>query len=1041
MNTTLSFMADYLKAHVLDEKIFVVPSYVIGHQIGESLVARGHSWINLRFMTLPSLGQDAAGFELSKRKLKKVTGTASLFLVEHIFRRLKEEGTLRYFKELEISSGLTRALQRSIAALRLAGLESKNLESGQFINENKGKEIILLLKEYEKELETRLLLDQAGIYNLALEAIGTAKPVLDKVYLCLENHIFYGLERDFLERIAGERLTLVPQGPVFGLERPRRHLSEKKGQTIFSSIPGKNHLSSFSGLGRMAWLFAPEEAPEEPLEKNTAMFCAVGPTNECREILRRILLGKIPFDQVEVIHPPGVTYPSVFFVLSAKAGIKVTYAEGVPAGFTAPGTAFRGLVEWAEHDYQAADLCRMIEGGTLRLSRKKNETIPSPRKISSYLKNAMIGWGRERYLSRLGSLRQSIRKRTELDDDKDLEETDETQIETAIREVKWLESLVRQFLYLMPIEDDAGLLDMGLLCQGVSIFIRKYAYVRNDLDREALSALSARLNEASLAADTKVSNHEAFEWLRSLVDGLSVGASGPLPGHIHLAGYGNGGYSGRRMFFVAGLDQGAFPGASYQDPILLDEEREALSDALPTTADAFKEKLFTMASTLASLRGKAVFSFSSFDIIEERPSFPSSLLLQVFRLVEGDPALDYSALAAALPEAAGFLPLESAMAFDEIDWWLSRLAFRGRLRDGKESIRRNFPDLNRGIEAIESRAANHLTWFDGLVAVDERELNPMLNQDIVMSASRFETLARCPFGYFLRYVLGIKKPDELEYDQSRWLDARQRGSLLHQIFSTFMRSIRGEGQAVSLEKHLFLIEKIADDHIVKIKEEIPPPSEGIYAGEKRELMEAIRVFLKSEENRDTQVDPILFEVSFGMKEESGERMDEPAVIRVDRSRSVRLRGKIDRIDRLRAHQYRVIDYKTGGYGAYDGLNCFARGKNLQHALYSLAAEQILERLGLEQSAEVIQSGYYFPTRKGEGKEILVDRVDRQKLRELLLVLTDILAAGNFIVNPDAKCEYCDFLPVCPVDAPAKAKAQRAENPAGFSVFERLKDYE
>lgn len=41
MNSTLSFLTDFLRSHVLDEKIFVVPSYQVGHQIGESLTEAG----------------------------------------------------------------------------------------------------------------------------------------------------------------------------------------------------------------------------------------------------------------------------------------------------------------------------------------------------------------------------------------------------------------------------------------------------------------------------------------------------------------------------------------------------------------------------------------------------------------------------------------------------------------------------------------------------------------------------------------------------------------------------------------------------------------------------------------------------------------------------------------------------------------------------------------------------------------------------------------------------------------------------------------
>jgi CRISPR/Cas system-associated exonuclease Cas4 (RecB family) len=1052
---------------VLDEKIFVVPSYQIGHQIGESLAKNDQCWANLRFMTLPSLAHDVVGIELSKRKIKQITGAASLFLVEKIFRELKEEGELRYLGDLEISSGVVRSFRRSIAALRLAGMEAKDLEEGKFIGADKGREVILLLKRYEEALERGRFVDLAGVYRLAIEVLDTktiAEAEYGRKYLCLQDQANSGLEKRFLEKLAGDRLILVPQRPVFGLEWPRRYWDingnypDRSGNGPYKS---KIDLDNSKGaeeeglrtdsdqageqwprtdLERMAWLFAPEEAPGPFHDDSVDIFQAVGTTNECREVLRRIFHQNIPLDQVEIIHPPGDTYPSIFFVLSAKAGLKVTYADGVPLAFTAPGAVFRGLIDWIENNYQVTDLCRMIEGGSLKLSRKQDSESPSPHKISRYLKSAMIGWERERYLSRLESLRKGIESRAKLDEE-DKENAHRKQAETSLKKVQWIENLLRQFFKLIPTEDEEGLFDLGLLCEGISHFIRKYSRIKDELDREALPMLLGRLNEVSQMAIAKVSRDEAFEWLRSLAEGISVGASYPMPGHIHLSSYWSGGHSGRGMTFVVGLDQSDFPGAGHQDPILLDEEREAISDDLPTSTDSLKEKLFAMGSLLASLRGKIVFSYSSYDIIEERQSFPSSLLLQVYRVVEGNPGLDYSALISALPEASGYLPEDLGKVFDEIDWWLSRLGSDGRLLDGRESIRRNFPDLNRGIEAVESRAAALLTWFDGVVAVDEREFNPVWNKDIVMSASRLELLATCPFSYFLQYVLGVRKPDELEYDQSRWLDALQRGSLLHKIFCRFMQELRKREESPSLNAHRPLIESIAEDIITQTKEEIPPPSEGIFAREKQELMDTLQVFLKSEEGREMSLKPVLFEAAFGMQTEKGEGMEEPAVIDVDKDHSLQLRGKIDRVDHIRENLYRVVDYKTGSYSVYDKLESFGRGRILQHALYRLAAEQILERLGFEKVALVIQSGYYFPTRRGEGKEVLVDEVDRRKLRELLLELIGILALGNFIVNPDVSCEYCDFVPVCPAEAPAKAKAKQEANPDAFSIFDRLKDYE
>lgn len=1043
----LSFLVDYVRSHVLDEKIFVVPSFQIGHQIGESLAREGQSWVNLRFMTLPALAQGVAGLEVSKRKLRRSTGSVSIFVMERIFRELQEEGKFTYFEKLEISSGLIRAFMRSVLDLRLAGAKSGDLESDQFINLDKGKEIILILQRYEEDLSRLGLIDQAGVYELAIEEL-EKRGLDDSVhYLCLQDHPLAGLERAFLEKLASDSLVFVPQGPVHGLTRPQRLWDIKREQATVFKENRKSGPSPASDVERMAWVFAPEEAPPPLKDKTIDMFRAVGPTNECREILRRLLGGKTALNEVEVIHPPGSAYPSIFYVLSAKAGLNVTYAEGVPLDFTAPGRVFHGIVNWLENDFLATDLCRMIEGNTLILSRKKGEERPSPVKISRYLRSAMIGWGRQRYVDRLRSLQQSIESRMKLPED-EKDGKDLVKMEESLQEIKWLERVMKQILAFFPQEDEQGLLDLGELCDGVSGFLRKFARVQNDLDGEALGILAGKIEEVSQVTDSKVTMREALSWLRSLGEGLSTGASGPMPGHIHLASYNRGGHSGRPMTFIVGFDQGTFPGSGRQDPILLDEEREAISSDLPTSSEALRERLYDMARLLSSLRGKVVFSYSAYDTIEDRPSFPSSLLLQVRRLMEGDPGLDYSALVDSLPEPSGFLPEKWDRALDEIDWWLSRLWLDGRLRDGRESIHKNFPHLNRGVEAVESRRAKLMTCFDGVVDVGSEEFNPVENRDIVMSASRLEQLARCPYGYFLNYVLGIRKPDEVDYDQSRWLDALQRGSLLHGVFCNFMKEMRKRAEAVDPEKHLPVIEGIAEEMVEKTKEEIPPPSIGIFEREKKELMEALKIFLRAEKDREVAVIPVLFEAFFGMSEEvdmrekESEGMEEPAEIMVDADHSFNLRGRIDRIDRVGENLYRIIDYKTGIVSSpYDTLDYFGRGKVLQHVLYSLAAEQIIAKLGLEDHPEVVESGYYFPTGKGEGREVLVEKFDRQRLRDLLLELFDVLSEGNFIVNPDIKCDYCDYTPICPAEAPKKAKRKREAGETAFSIFERLKEYD
>jgi len=137
----------------------------------------------------------------------------------------------------------------------------------------------------------------------------------------------------------------------------------------------------------------------------------------------------------------------------------------------------------------------------------------------------------------------------------------------------------------------------------------------------------------------------------------------------------------------------------------------------------------------------------------------------------------------------------------------------------------------------------------------------------------------------------------------------------------------------------------------------------------------------------------------------------------------------------------VIDYKTGRYSQFEDLECFGGGRILQHVLYAVAAERIIKKVGLDSSPQVIQSGYYFPTQKGEGHEILIGQFSRERLGELLKEILSILSTGNFVVSPEADCRYCDFVPICGVNPPDLAKAKRDFNPDRFEIFKTLKGYD
>ena len=1056
MNSLIEFLGEFCRGHLLDEKIFVVPSYQVGHQIGELLTKSGESWVNLRFSTLPSLAQEYAGMGISEGEARLISGSSAAIVLNKVFSNLLDEERLDYFGGLKPSPGIIRALHQSIHALRMDGKKSGDLVPANFISEKKGREIRLILESYEEELERKKFVDLPGLYFVALENAGNYALNQEKYFLILQNSSLSRLEKEFLTKAAGKRLVLVPQDAVEGIERPRHYVeiasppsaarndsvarNDTAGISALSAVARNDseEPESKSDLERGRWLFAPYNAPPPFNDGTLELARATGPSNECREIMRRITGEKIPLDDVEAVYPPGITYPSIFYVLSEKSGLKVTFGEGIPPGFTSPGKVFSSVLRWMEGNFQSAELCRMIEGGDLKPYGKEKGAL-SAQKTSRYLKKAMIGWGRERYGERLENLKKSYQSKASKIPDEEVE--DKTpEYETIINDIGRVQRLVKAMLDCLPVWEEGEAVDLGDLCRGISRFLKEFARIRNEADREAYAAIRAKLDEVSELETVSLAKEDAFERLRILLDGVRVGASGPQPGHLHISSFRSGGFSGRPLTFIAGLNQEHFPGTGYQDPFLLDEERARISATLKTTEDTLRENLYGMAALVSGLRGRAVFSYSAYDIVEERPSFPSSLMLQAFRLVEGNPRLDYSALLEGHPEPHGFLPGEMAKAFDTIDWWMQKLASDGTLHDGVDAVKGCFPDLGQGIDALDIRRDWKLSPYEGMVQVNAQDVHPVFNKNVIMSSSRLELLASCPFAYFLNYILGLYKPEEVEFDPSVWLDPLQRGSLIHEIFCAFMSEVKKRKEKVEKHTHLPLIREIAEETIAQYKEEIPPPSEGVFARERGEVMQALDVFLAAEEKLGEKVEPLMFEVVFGIEEEKGAGMEEAVEVALAPGRSFRLRGRIDRIDRVGSGRYRVVDYKTGRYSRYDKLRCFGGGRALQHVLYALAAEEILKKTGVDSSPRVVESGYYFPTRRGEGKEVVVGEFDRKALKELLAELLDIVAKGHFIVGLDVTCGYCDFLPVCGDGAVERAKAKKPANPEEFGVVDRLKEY-
>ncbi|MHB2149817.1 PD-(D/E)XK nuclease family protein [Calditrichota bacterium LG25] len=209
------------------------------------------------------------------------------------------------------------------------------------------------------------------------------------------------------------------------------------------------------------------------------------------------------------------------------------------------------------------------------------------------------------------------------------------------------------------------------------------------------------------------------------------------------------------------------------------------------------------------------------------------------------------------------------------------------------------------------------------------------------SVSRLETYARCPMQFFLRYVLKIEAPARMEEE----LTPLERGQLLHTILFRFFSELKEIGQQDQPWRFADRLLAIALEEFAAL------PYSGLFwemeklrfSGNER-LKGILPAFLEKEEERAASMPflPQNFELSFGY---SGDFPADPqsikeAVLLKSGDQTLRLQGRIDRVDLDEHGHAAIIDYKTGSVGS--GLiNEIYEGRLLQIPLYLAALPQIL----------------------------------------------------------------------------------------------------
>ena len=270
-----------------------------------------------------------------------------------------------------------------------------------------------------------------------------------------------------------------------------------------------------------------------------------------------------------------------------------------------------------------------------------------------------------------------------------------------------------------------------------------------------------------------------------------------------------------------------------------------------------------------------------------------------------------------------------------------------------------------------------------------------------LSVTGIDRYLDCPFKYFAAHVLRLKEEPEDEPA----LAPKARGIFVHELFRAFFAEWERRGGGAITPARLAdaraLFASLASEHLDRL-----PAGEA--AAERLRLLGSAaapglgEIVFEAEAAHPAAVVERLLEYPF-----EGPFTLEAA----GTARSVRLRGKVDRLDVLADGTLRVIDYKTGR--APDA------GRSIQLPAYlACAAQQLSRERGRAWAAgEALYVAFGEPepaqwvVKAGDAATVVEDAVSR------LLGAVDGIEAGHFPPRPALTrlCASCGYAQVCRKD--------------------------
>jgi ATP-dependent helicase/nuclease subunit B len=385
--------------------------------------------------------------------------------------------------------------------------------------------------------------------------------------------------------------------------------------------------------------------------------------------------------------------------------------------------------------------------------------------------------------------------------------------------------------------------------------------------------------------------------------------------------------SGIKCSFLVGVNEGVWPLKPPADGMINEVERELLASHGMKLADTSKRQLlddwFYMYLAFTSASDYLWVSYPLSDA-EGKSKMPSQLIKRVEDM---------------FPSCREHILLQDPdELFDAERFITTPIKTRSALTSQLARSRKGYPVKPIWWHVLNWYMKNHskydttytilqsLYYENTPTSMDADTVEQLYPKELTASVSRLETFYSCSYQHFAKYSLGLNERKTYK------LDAPDIGNLFHEALKIITEWIQEEGRDFA-----HLTKKDTDSYAERAVSSLAPilqhqilhsTNRYQYIQHKLQQVIARAAYVLSEQARLSKFSPVGLELGFGTKRDKLE----PVTLTLPNGYEIRLRGRIDRVDKAIDQEdlyLRIIDYKSS-----------ARGLDMVDVYYGIALQML-----------------------------------------------------------------------------------------------------